>query len=43
MKISASLVLITTLASTAVHAGPADYVYMPTVEHGEREIDFKMG
>jgi hypothetical protein len=24
-------------------AGPADYVYTPTVEHGEKEIDFKAG
>ena len=24
-------------------AGPADYVYYPSVEYGEREIDFKMG
>lgn len=24
-------------------AGPSDYVYMPTVEYGEREIDFKLG
>jgi hypothetical protein len=24
-------------------AGPSDYVYVPSVEHGEREIDFKMG
>ncbi len=24
-------------------AGPADYVYTPTVEEGEREIDFKYG
>lgn len=26
-----------------VSAGPADYVYTPTVEYGEREIDFKHG
>jgi hypothetical protein len=25
------------------HAGPADYVYTPTVEYGEKEIDFKFG
>ena len=24
-------------------AGPADYVYTPAVEYGEREIDFKAG
>lgn len=29
--------------STVAHAGPADYVYTPTVEYGEREIDFKFG
>ena len=27
----------------SVHAGPADYVYMPTVDYGEKEIDFKFG
>ena len=26
-----------------VQAGPADYVYTPTVEYGEKEIDFKTG
>ncbi|MEO7760879.1 MAG: hypothetical protein ABIS68_03090 [Casimicrobiaceae bacterium] len=25
------------------HAGPADYVFMPSVTYGEREIDFKAG
>jgi hypothetical protein len=25
------------------HAGPSDYVYTPTVEYGETEIDFKAG
>lgn len=24
-------------------AGPADYIYTPTVEHGEKEADFKFG
>lgn len=43
MRISASLIFLATLASSAVYAGTADYVYMPTVEHGEREIDFKFG
>jgi len=43
VKISASIVLLATLVSTAVYAGPADYVYTPTVEHGEREIDLKFG
>ncbi|MDQ6618963.1 MAG: hypothetical protein M3Z31_04595 [Pseudomonadota bacterium] len=27
----------------SVAAGPADYVYTPNVEYGEREIDFKIG
>ncbi|MDE2309455.1 MAG: hypothetical protein KGL01_01340, partial [Betaproteobacteria bacterium] len=26
-----------------VFAGPADYIYTPAVEYGEREIDFKFG
>lgn len=33
-------------AALSIHnanAGPADYVYTPTVEYGEREIDFKFG
>lgn len=43
MKFSASLFIFSVLVSSAVFAGTADYVYMPTVEHGEREIDFKFG
>jgi len=31
------------LFSAGVQAGPADYVYMPTVDYGEKEIDFKFG
>ena len=31
------------LAAKPAVAGPADYVYVPTVEAGEREIDFKYG
>ena len=31
-----------TYGTTAL-AGPADYVYTPNVEQGEREIDFKLG
>lgn len=37
-----ALVLGALVSGQAV-AGPADYVYMPTVEYGEREIDFKYG
>lgn len=43
MKFSATLILLGALVSSSVYAGTADYVYMPTVEHGEREIDFKFG
>lgn len=39
----ASFALATTLMSSPAFAGPADYVYVPTVEYGEREIDFKAG
>jgi len=31
------------LSPVGAHAGPADYVYTPTVEYGEKEIDFKAG
>jgi hypothetical protein len=31
------------LLSGAARAEPADYIYVPTVEQGEREIDFKAG
>ena len=30
-------------ACSAAYAGPADYVFMPGVTYGEREIDFKAG
>lgn len=31
------------LCLQSAHAGPADYVFTPTVEKGEKEIDFKFG
>jgi len=31
------------LQAALAHAGPADYVFMPSVTYGEREIDFKYG
>lgn len=34
---------LATLFSQAAFAGPAEYIYMPKVEYGEREIDFKYG
>jgi hypothetical protein len=39
----ASLALATSLTPLPAFAGPADYVYEPAVEYGEREIDFKTG
>ena len=38
-----SFALLGTLMSLSAAAGPADYVYTPTVEYGEREIDLKWG
>jgi hypothetical protein len=35
--------LALSLISVRAIAGPADYVFVPTVEYGEREIDFKSG
>ncbi|BBN60090.1 DUF3187 family protein [Hydrogenovibrio marinus] len=32
-----------TMHSSLAHAGAADYIYTPTVENGEFEIDFKYG
>lgn len=38
------LVLVAALlAAGTTHADPNDYVYMPTVTQGEREVDFKYG
>ena len=31
------------LSPIFAHAGPSDYIYTPTVEYGEKEIDFKYG
>lgn len=43
LKKSTLALCLGALFSGSVHAGPADYVYMPTVEYGEKEIDFKFG
>lgn len=44
MKRLAALAAATaTLCLHNAHAGPADYMYLPSVEYGEREIDFKFG
>ena len=38
------VILLSGIISTpSAYAGAADYVYTPTVEYGEREIDFKFG
>lgn len=37
------LVLLSAFYSVNTFAGSADYVYIPQVEYGEREIDFKTG
>jgi hypothetical protein len=37
------LTSLTMLSVTKAIAGPADYIYTPMVEEGEREIDFKFG
>ncbi len=34
--------LVILMSGTAL-AGPADYIFLPSVEYGEREIDFKTG
>lgn len=43
MKASKLALWLGAFLSTAAVAGPADYIYTPTVEYGEREIDFKFG
>lgn len=43
MKRIRTLVLSLLALPAAALAGPADYVFTPNVEYGEREIDFKIG
>ncbi len=38
-----SAVVLALFPASALFAGPADYVFMPAVTYGEREIDFKSG
>ncbi|MDB5825686.1 MAG: hypothetical protein JWR21_4390 [Herminiimonas sp.] len=40
---SAAVTALFVLACGPAQAGPADYVFVPNVVKGEREIDFKMG
>lgn len=39
----AGMLCLTAILAGKANAGPADYVYTPNVEYGEREIDFKAG
>jgi hypothetical protein len=39
----AALVLSCLSAPSISRAGPSDYVILPLVEYGEKEIDFKAG
>ena len=43
MKQSILALSLSVLSCSAVFAGPADYIYLPTVEYGEKEVDFKFG
>jgi hypothetical protein len=44
MKIRLGLIAALALGLPAIsHAEPSDYIYVPAVEYGEREIDFKAG
>jgi hypothetical protein len=43
MKHRALMLCLGVLHTAIAIAGPADYVYTPTVEQGEKEIDFKFG
>ena len=43
MKKTGTVLFLGASICSHLHAGPADYVYTPTVEYGEREIDFKFG
>ena len=43
MKKTRIALFLGTLFCGHVYAGPADYVYTPAAEYGEREIDFKFG
>jgi len=42
-KYHALILCLGAMSASIAFAGPADYVYTPTVEYGEKEIDFKYG
>lgn len=43
MNAARYLIVCNALLAGQALAGPADYIYLPNVEYGEREIDFKYG
>lgn len=43
MKVRQLILCLGVLSIGSAIAGPADYIYTPTVEQGEKEIDFKFG
>ena len=43
MKYKSTIAATILVASASAIAGPADYIYTPAVEYGEKEIDFKYG
>lgn len=43
LKLQVLAAFATALAASAALAGPADYIFMPAVECGEREINLKHG
>ena len=43
MKARVPTLLFAVLLSSSAWGGPADYVFLPSVAYGEREIDFKYG
>ncbi|MEQ1589894.1 MAG: hypothetical protein ABL902_06025 [Gallionella sp.] len=42
-KITLIAILLSSVASNQAFAGPADYIFTPIVEYGEKEVEFKYG
>lgn len=42
-RLAAIAAATASLCAQHAHAGPSDYIFLPGVEYGEREIDFKFG
>ena len=43
LRLHASGAVLAAFVASAAVAGPSDYVFLPAVAYGEREIDFKYG